>query len=244
MKILSIGNSFSVDATRYLHVLAKNQKIGLETVNLYIGGCSLSMHYLNAMEDLPHYELHFNGDGTRFMVSIKQALLSDDFDVVTLQQVSNFSFLPETYEPYLAYLADYVRRYRPHAKLYIHETWAYHPNGKRLGEVGFSTHEAMFDAIKPVYADAAKRIGACGIIPAGHTMYELVQSGISADRIFRDPIHAGLGLGRYALALTWLSYFTGADVRKNTFRDFDVPVSPEEIDLAARAAESALRQQA
>ena len=47
MKILSIGNSFSQDAQRYLHRLAKNEGVDMKTVNLYIGGCPLRSHYLN-----------------------------------------------------------------------------------------------------------------------------------------------------------------------------------------------------
>ncbi len=34
MKILSIGNSFSQDAQRYLHALAKVEGVDLKTVNL------------------------------------------------------------------------------------------------------------------------------------------------------------------------------------------------------------------
>lgn len=49
MKILSIGNSFSQDAQRYLHRLAKHEGVQLKTVNLYIGGCSLQRHYENIL---------------------------------------------------------------------------------------------------------------------------------------------------------------------------------------------------
>ena len=41
MKVLAIGNSFSQDATRYLHQIAKANQFDLKVVNLYIGGCSL-----------------------------------------------------------------------------------------------------------------------------------------------------------------------------------------------------------
>jgi len=46
MNILSIGNSFSEDATRYLHRISK---IGGAIVNneIYIGGCSLEQHAKN-----------------------------------------------------------------------------------------------------------------------------------------------------------------------------------------------------
>ena len=51
MKVLSIGNSFSQDAQRYLHRLAKEDGTFIKCVNLYIGGCSLQTHYINMLEN-------------------------------------------------------------------------------------------------------------------------------------------------------------------------------------------------
>ena len=39
MKVLAIGNSFSNDAMRYLHGIAKADGVDMKTVNLFIGGC-------------------------------------------------------------------------------------------------------------------------------------------------------------------------------------------------------------
>ena len=50
MNILSIGNSFSQDAQRYLHRIAKADGCTLNTFNLYIGGCPLSLHYRNSSD--------------------------------------------------------------------------------------------------------------------------------------------------------------------------------------------------
>ena len=41
MKVLAIGNSFSNDAMRYLHGIAKADVVDMKTVNLFIGGCPL-----------------------------------------------------------------------------------------------------------------------------------------------------------------------------------------------------------
>ena len=45
MNILSIGNSFSQDAQRYLHRIAKSAGVEMNTFNLCIGGCPLEHHY-------------------------------------------------------------------------------------------------------------------------------------------------------------------------------------------------------
>ena len=46
-KILAIGNSFSVDATEYLHQMAAAAGIETKVVNLYIGGLSVSVERKN-----------------------------------------------------------------------------------------------------------------------------------------------------------------------------------------------------
>ena len=125
MDILSIGNSFSQDAQRYLHSIAKSDGVELNTFNLFIGGCSLSRHYRNMLSENREYTLEMNGQSTDFNVSLKEALLNRSWDVVTLQQVSNESPYFETYQPYLNKLTEYVRACVPKAKIVIHQTWAY-----------------------------------------------------------------------------------------------------------------------
>ncbi|MGN1128615.1 MAG: DUF4886 domain-containing protein, partial [Candidatus Flemingiibacterium sp.] len=44
LKVLSIGNSFSQDAQRWLHDIAAADGVELLAKNLYIGGCSLERH--------------------------------------------------------------------------------------------------------------------------------------------------------------------------------------------------------
>ena len=49
LKILSIGNSFSDDAQRYLYQIARAGHQEMKVVNAYIGGCSLHRHYTNML---------------------------------------------------------------------------------------------------------------------------------------------------------------------------------------------------
>ena len=50
MKLLSIGNSFSVDAHRWLHDIAAAHGEEIYNVNLYIAGCSLKRHWIRSEE--------------------------------------------------------------------------------------------------------------------------------------------------------------------------------------------------
>ncbi len=226
MKILSIGNSFSQDAQRYLSRLAKREGVAIKSVNLYIGGCPLRTHYLNMLDDIPAYDFQFNGDSTGIKVSIRQALASDNWDVITLQQASHLSTDYSTYTPYLEALADYARKYCPHAKLYIHQTWAYEDGSARLASVGYEKTDAMLADIRTAYSSAAAAINADGIIPSGEAMLAALDGGIA--KIHRDTFHASLGAGRYLLALTWYKTLTGNDISANAFDELDEPVTDEE----------------
>ena len=75
MKILSIGNSFSEDAQRYLKLIAGANGRELTCVNLYIGGCSLKRHYINLIDNEKSYHYQFGGENTGLMVSIKEVLV-------------------------------------------------------------------------------------------------------------------------------------------------------------------------
>ena len=62
IKILAIGNSFSQDATHYLHQIAAADHVDLKVVNLYIGGCSLERHWNNILTEAEDYLYEENGE--------------------------------------------------------------------------------------------------------------------------------------------------------------------------------------
>lgn len=231
MQVLSIGNSFSADAQRYLHRIARVDGVVLNTCNLYIGGCSLETHHRNMLSEERVYELQTNGFPTGFKVSIKEALLNRKWDVITLQQASPLSPKYASYQPFLNILAEYVRTCQPMAKIAFHRTWAYQQESPRLADVlGYNTHQEMFRDIVSASNQAAKDIDADLILPSGDVFQALLAKGVRS--VHRDMHHAHHGIGRYALALTWYAVLTGRDVMGNTFSDFDEPISPEEMQLA------------
>ena len=240
MKILSIGNSFSHDAQRYLHRLAKGDGTELKAVNLYIGGCPLRKHYLNMLDDNAAYDFEFNGEKTGIKVSIRQALISDDWDYITLQQASPLSGQYETYSPYIEALAEYVKRYCPHAKILIHQTWAYEDGSEKLMHRGYASASEMLSAIRDCYSKAAEKIQASGIIPCGEAMMRALELGL--EKVHRDTYHASLGAGRYLLALCWYRFLTGKDITGNSFDDLDAPVTEQERKIVIKAVNSVLAQ--
>lgn len=232
MKILAIGNSFSQDAARYLHQIARKGEVPVEVTNLYIGGCPLEKHFRNMMADSRAYTLQYNGMSTGFPVSIKEALLNRSWDVVTMQQASGDSFKADSYYPYINELTDYVRRCVPNAKIVVHQTWAYEQGSAKLESVGFADQKDMFDGLKNAYDLAAEKINADGMIPSGQLFQNMLSNGF--EKVHRDTFHASLGAGRYALGLLWYRMLTGADITENTFCDFDEEVTQDEIDTIKR----------
>lgn len=234
MNVLSIGNSFSQDAQRYLYGIARADGVYMRTVNLMIGGCSLARHYRNMLSGEKAYGFEQNGIGTGLSVSLAEGLLSDDFDAVTLQQVSQDAPRIETYRPYLGELVAFVRKYQPKAKIYLQETWAYERESYRLTkELGYATENEMTADLQTAYRTAAASLNLDGVIPSA-TAFAAARA-MGAEKLHRDTFHASLGFGRYLLALTWYRKLTGRSVTGNLFRDFDAPVTEEEIALAQAA---------
>ena len=230
MKILSIGNSFSQDAQRYLHKISVAVGKPIKAVNLYIGGCSLRTHYFNMLENAKKYAFEFNGESTKIFVTIKEALMSDEWDYVTLQQASPVSPDFTTYQPYLSELYAYVKKYAPQAKILIHETWAYDKNAAvKLASVKCETAEEMFNKVIPAYERAAEAINADGIIRAGEAINEAIKNGIECP--YRDGFHLSKGAGRYLVALLWACYLTGISPDSIPSIELDEDVTDEEKEI-------------
>lgn len=240
MKLLSIGNSFSNNAHRYLHRLAKQEGVYIKTANLVIGGCNLRTHYLNMLDDASAYLYEFNGELTGLKVSIRQALESDEWDVITLQQASMKSPFIESYTPYIEQLCAYVKRYCPHAKIMLHQTWAYeHESPTLKTRFPEMTADEMLLKVKEAYLQAAELINADGIIPCGEAMMAAAKAG--EYKLHSDGAHASAGIGKYVLALTWFKTLTGKDITNNAFSEFDVTVTEEERRIAINAVNAVVK---
>lgn len=228
MKILSIGNSFSDDAQRYLHQIAEANGKELTCANLFIGGCTLKRHYVNLLDDERSYDFQFNGENTNVKISIKDAVKSNEWDYITLQQASHESGDIENYTPYIEKIAEWLRLRCPNAKILLHQVWAY-PNGsERLCNTKFQDTEEMFGAIKKAYDKAEKMINADGMIRSGEAMIKAYR--LNPDIVYRDGLHASLGFGRYLIASVWYKALFG-EPPTNEINHFDEKIDDEHMDM-------------
>lgn len=227
MKILSIGNSFSQDAHKWLHKLAKDNDVNLETVNLYIGGCSLKMHWDNIQTNSADYDYEPNGNCGERKISIAEALKLKKWDIITLQQVSEQSGIYETYEPYLSSLVSIIKKDQPDAEIYFHQTWAYEVDAVHSGFANYNNNQnEMYQRIKEISKIASHSINA-KLIPSGEIIQTLRETipefnykngGLS---LCRDGFHLSLDYGRFAAAAIWLRTITGKEIKASSFKDFN-----------------------
>jgi hypothetical protein len=173
VRLLTVGNSFSANATRYLGDLAKAGGHTLIHQPLVLPGASFQDQVAKARkhEEAPKSKsgLYANGLG------LKEALRKETWDYVTIQQASIKSADFRTYQPYAGWLRNYIAKHAPQANLLIHQTWAYRiddprflkPSGKE-GEP--QSHEQMYRDLTSAYDRVSAELGGT-IIPVGDAFY-------------------------------------------------------------------------
>ena len=222
MNVLFIGNSFSQDATRYLHQISNDE---IFVRNLYIGGCSLETHVTNVKEANPYYEYQKNGRKLK-MTSINDALKKKKWDYISIQQVSQFSGMVETYEPFTEFLINYIKENCPKAKIVLHRTWTYSDDS---GHGGFANYDRDRSKMYNAIIDATEKIAekySLPIIPSGNAIEkgrELPEFDVSKGGVClnRDGFHLTLDYGRYLAGLTLFKFFTGKSATTVTYEPDD-----------------------
>lgn len=173
VRILTIGNSFSRNATNHLDDLALAGGHTLIHTPIVVGGASLELHsgraIAHAKDPKDKAGLYTNGR------SLVQELKAEKWDYVTIQQASIKSHDLTTYQPHASRLWELIQKNAPSAKLLVHQTWAYRkddprftkPNGKP-GEP--KTQAEMYEMLSKAYAAIATELGAKRL-PVGDAMY-------------------------------------------------------------------------
>lgn len=220
MKILSIGNSFSQDPHSHLHELAAQNGIDIYAVNLYISACSLRTHAARLSDGRDAYDLEINGEPTGDKISIAAALAMDEWDVITLQQVSHLSGLPSSYFPWFGQLVDAVKAACPKAQIWFQHTWAYATESNHpLYKLYNHDQQTMLRRAEKC-KDMVTRIWHLPVISTGDVIQRL-RPILGEDRLHRDTFHLSLDYGRLAAAATWIKTLTGKNLAKQPYRDFD-----------------------
>lgn len=241
LKILMIGNSFSISVGTHMPKIAKTMGLQLELGSLCIGGCSLQKHWANWVASTnaafkPYaFDLHVDGKKVcHDKMNIPEALARTDWDIVTFQQQSALSMNPASFHPYAEKLQAAIRERLPNAEFVWQETWSYLPWHPSLRGGKIDQNE-MYARLHKAYADIAARNNQ-RIIPTGtaiqlyrqklpvkYTENSLGGDVCGANSAFKkkddgtfvykgDTIHLNVH-GQYLQALVWTAKLFGVDVR-------------------------------
>lgn len=248
IRVLAIGNSFSVDAIENfnLYDLGKADNVVFIIGNMYIPGCSLEMHWENATDDLPAYSYQ-KIDADRIKTSRKstklsEAIVDEKWDYITFQQASRDSGKKQSYFPYLQNLLDYTKSLatNPGVKYAMHMTWAYAQNSTHSGFRQYGNDQmTMFNAIVDANIRSAQQVGIELIIPAG-TAVQNGRTSYLGDTFCRDGHHLDTLVGRYTVACAWYEKLSGNQVAGNTY----IPAGISDRDglIAQKSAGYAVNQ--
>ncbi len=219
VKILSISNSFGLDATKYIPEIAKSINENIITCNLYISGGLISDHDDNIKNNNNPYRIYnryyVNGVITDDYVAnktIDDALSLHEYDYVIFNQSSNMSGVYDTFQPYLNDIIDYVKSKQPNIKVALMPTWAYSSD---FDDTRFDKYDrdqkTMFNAILDAYKQSMNDVDFDVIIPVGTA----IQNGRTDDylksldrELTRDGYHLG-DTGCFIAGITFFKLFFG-----------------------------------
>lgn len=166
LKLLTIGNSFSNDALGFLPQIAEAGGKKLVVGRASLGGCSLERHARHLREALA-------GDpkGKAYQGrSLPEILSSREWDIVTIQQWSQLSFKPETFQPHADELIAAIRTYVPNAEIVVHQTWAYRDDHPWFQKSDGFTPAKMYEGLTATYKAFADGKG-FRVLPVGDAMH-------------------------------------------------------------------------
>ena len=245
LKILAVGNSFSVDAMEYLYQMLKSA--GVEEIvlgNLYYGGCSLSQHCTFSSGNSASYKYYKNTKGTWDVTesaTSAKALADENWDYITMQQASGQSGVSSSYDNNLTKLTDIVSRACPNAKLVWHQTWAYQQDSTHSSFTNYSKDQnkmySMIVSCVKSCVESEDRI--TYLIPCGTSVQNLRTSYLG-DTLTRDGYHMDYQIGRYVTGLTWACVFTGVDANEIKYNPSPARINDDMLRAAAEAVNNAL----
>ena len=243
LKVLAIGNSFSEDAVEeHLSSLAQAEGLTVVIGNMYIGGCSIERHVNNLRGNLKEYRYRkFDPKGNMKEIwnyTLEEVLAEEDWDYISLQQVSSLSGKPESYS-LLPELVEFVKARQPQAELMVHATWAYAPHSNHEAFPNYDRDQLkMYNAIIAAAYQEVPKVGIKLIIPSGTAIQNA--RTVLGDDLTRDGFHLSRPLGRYIAACTWLEAVLGENPVGNTYRPEGL--TPEQVKAAQKAAHKAVRK--
>lgn len=220
VRILGIGNSFTVDALEQhfqpvLDAQGQDAIVGYP----YRGGTWLSQHdaWSTRTDTMPYNYREFrDGKFTSTGLStynLTKAITLEPWDYVVIQSDHDSAGIYKSYEPYLTHLVEYIqtRCSNKNVKIGFYMTWAYDSTSTYSAFKLYKNNtQVMYDSI----ISAAKKVMETHpnffLIPAG-TAIQNARTSYIGQKLNRDGYHLNYNYGRYIASLCWYKAIFGVD---------------------------------
>ncbi|MCI6250493.1 MAG: InlB B-repeat-containing protein [Bacteroidales bacterium] len=209
LRVLSIGNSFSIDANLILPQVVVDAGVPRDNFVLYAtiyAGASLEYWDNMYTTDTPLPYVHYMGGKLLRLEdkewTLRTLLQSQPWDVVVIQQASALSTNHKSFQPYMNRMIEYIRQDCPnkHVRIGWQLTWSY-PQTATSGPV----YEEGWRKIAMIANQKCHDTGIDFIIPSGTAIQNArtTELGENSNGITRDGLHLSFGVGVYIAAMTW-----------------------------------------
>ena len=199
LRVLVLGNSFSVDGLTYLDELTKAADIDVRQYGIFngmINGGGLAEWMEAYRKGTPYSFKRISGQLGMTDYGTVRDVLSQDWDIIVLMQSSDKSYLWESFEPFLRDMIALVRNHctNPAVQLAYAIPW---------GHTEASSPKELAGNIT-----CARRLseayGIDVVIPVGVAIQNARLTRLNNDTyLTRDDWHLCFGVGRYIAACTW-----------------------------------------
>ncbi len=252
IKVLMIGNSFSDDTSDLAPQILDELGYIYEIGNMFEMGCSIDDHYNYAQTDNKVYQFRYYENGawtsmyTGKHVTLEYGVSFLDWDIITFQQASGSSGLPDTYGN-LGNLMDYVKGKATNedVQFMFNMTWAYAAKSTHSPFQNYNNDQmTMYNAIIETTQSVAIGQYNLPVIPCGTAIQNARTSstfgGSLESLLTRDTYHlTKTSNGRYIAALTFVSFITGEDISNITYKPKNVNTTKKK-DTCIESAVNAL----
>lgn len=256
LKVLTIGNSYSIDSMSYLSAIfkAEGDDTQLTLGNLYVSGQSIKGHWEYAQSDKTYiYYKDTTGKwDTMTDSTIRDALKDEDWDIIVMQQNSTNCGQPSSFNDDLDNLIAFVNQHKtnPDAKLFWNMVWSVQKTYNSSAYLNHFNEDPYFyfECIANTHHDqiVTRRPVFSATFPSGAAIQN-ARATILGDNLNRDGYHLNT-MGRVIVGYTWYSVLTGKKL-DNAIRYTDVraesatpaiTITPEQAQAIAQSVNAAV----
>lgn len=208
LRVLAIGNSYTIDGTAYLPHILTYLQIDPEKYGVYaiVAGSASLEYWDGVMQRNEPVELKRRAGNLQMdvMSGTIRELLAQPWDIVVFQQVSYLSMTYSSFNPYLHHLMNAVKQYctNENVTLAWHMTHSYASIFPRSNGV---SSVARWQSIASCVRSMMRYDGIDVIIPMGTAIENArLTSLCTPSELTRDGTHLSYGTARYVATCTWV----------------------------------------